>query len=38
MITGQVYRCQSCGYVGSFVIEMDAPDPNGPAPDPKDAP
>ncbi|MCW6167759.1 MAG: hypothetical protein LVQ64_04840 [Thermoplasmatales archaeon] len=30
LITGQVYRCQTCGYMGSFVIEMDTPDPNAP--------
>ncbi len=30
LITGQVYRCQKCGYVGSFAIEMDTPDPNAP--------
>ncbi|MGC9138277.1 MAG: hypothetical protein ACP5G5_04640 [Thermoplasmata archaeon] len=23
MIEGQKYRCNNCGYVGSFVMEMD---------------
>ena len=36
-ITGQVYRCQSCGYVGSFIIEIDTPKPGEPLPD-DDAP
>lgn len=33
LITGQVYHCQSCGYVGSLILEIDTPDPNGPPPD-----
>ncbi len=30
LITGQVYHCLDCDYVGSFVIETDEPD--APAP------
>ncbi|HYK93635.1 MAG TPA: hypothetical protein VEY07_06300 [Thermoplasmata archaeon] len=25
LITGQVYRCLACDYVGSLVLEMDEP-------------
>ena len=26
LITGQVYHCLDCNYVGSFIIEMDEKD------------
>ncbi|MGC8565744.1 MAG: hypothetical protein ACP5R0_05140 [Thermoplasmata archaeon] len=26
MITGEKYRCNDCGYVGSFIIEIDEND------------
>ncbi len=26
MITGEKYRCNDCGYVGSFIIEIDEKD------------
>lgn len=26
MITGQVYRCKDCGYQGSLIFEVDAPE------------
>lgn len=28
LITGQVYHCLDCNYVGSFIIEEDEPDPS----------
>ena len=27
LITGQVYHCLQCNYVGSLVLEIDAPEP-----------
>ncbi|MEM0128892.1 MAG: hypothetical protein QXG65_01830 [Thermoplasmata archaeon] len=34
-ITGQLYRCQACGYVGPLVFEIDTPSgTDGPAGDP----
>ena len=35
LIIGQVYHCLDCNYVGSFIIEEDAPDPGTLPPDPK---
>lgn len=35
LITGQVYHCLDCNYVGSFIVEEDAPDPKMPPSDPK---
>jgi hypothetical protein len=35
LITGQVYHCLDCNYVGSFIIEVDEPDLNAPPADPK---
>ena len=32
MITGQVYHCLHCDYIGSLVLEIDVP------PEPKNAP
>ncbi len=29
LITGQVYHCLDCDYVGSLVYETDAPAPDG---------
>ena len=26
LITGQVYHCLDCNYVGSFILEVDVPD------------
>ena len=31
LITGQVYHCQACQYVGSLILESDLQD--GPGPD-----
>jgi hypothetical protein len=28
LITGQVYHCLNCDYVGSLVLEVDAPGPD----------
>ena len=33
LVTGQVYHCLDCNYVGSFVIEFDAPADPDPADD-----
>lgn len=30
LITGQVYHCQACQYVGSLVLESDLPDDEEP--------
>lgn len=32
LITGQVYHCLDCDYVGAFIIEVDEPDPEGAPP------
>jgi transposase-like protein len=27
LITGQVYHCLQCNYIGSLILEIDAPEP-----------
>lgn len=34
LITGQVYHCLDCNYVGSFIIEVDETEANAPPTDP----
>lgn len=29
MMMGQLYRCEDCGYLGAFVIEMDPEEGKG---------
>ena len=33
LITGQVYHCLDCDYVGSLVLETEVPDPSPDAPE-----
>ncbi|MGI0054855.1 MAG: hypothetical protein ACREB9_06730 [Thermoplasmata archaeon] len=33
LITGQVYHCQNCDYVGSLILEIDTPKPGDPLPE-----